>query len=100
MFLWHKIASIVSWTLNAPLCYQASHLGAKKVPIGDPLRQYHKFFPPNQKKLSEVYKLFDIQHPPRNDSTGLLLNPFEIYDEIIQEETDELDQRQTCGPDK
>ena len=47
-----------------------------------------------------MYKLFDIRDPPRNSSTGRLLNPFDIYREIRKDGMDELEKRKTCGQDK
>ena len=73
--------------------YKASELGAKKIPGGH--------FPPDEKKLLEVYKLFDIRKPPLNISTGRLLNPFDIHDEIAGSGLDELEKRKPfCGQDK
>ena len=60
----------------------------------------HPHFPPDEKTLLEVYKLFDIQRPPKNISTGRLLNPFDIYQEIMKGGMDDLEQKKSCGHDK
>ena len=53
--------------------------------------------PPDERKLLEVYQLFDIRNPPRNSSTGSLLNPWGLCAEILEQR---VDLQQMCKYDK
>ena len=57
--------------------YSVNDLGAKDTEAA-----------PREDKLLEVYKMFDIKTPPRNESTGALLNPFGICLDILDAKVD------------
>ena len=71
-------------------------LGNKYYSVGD-LGAKDTDAPPNEEKLLEVYQMFDIKTPPRNESTGALLNPFGICLEILDTK---LDLQEICRNDR
>ena len=84
--LTHLFETDSSYFVLGDKYYSVNDLGAKDTGA-----------PPNEEKLLEVYQMFDIETPPRNESTGTLLNPFGICLEILDTK---VDLKEICRNDR